>query len=121
MDFQRLDPFDGAFRAGLRERREVSARVTLLVIALGFVVVCGACGGGQSSNGEEKKTATLIFDDAKAAVRQASSFHMAGQVVDQGLTLDENLSPARGGGQVTVKGATMQIVVGGGEAYIKAD
>src|SRR5437016_7506623 len=115
MDFQRVDLFDGALRAGSRERRKIGARMALLVVGLGFVVVCGACGGGQSSNGEEKKTATQIFDDAKAAVRQASSFHMAGQSVDQGLALDENLSPARGGGQVTVKGATMQIVVSGGE------
>jgi hypothetical protein len=101
----------------------LSAQSRLIAAALLFVLICGACGGGKSSNGEEKKTPTQIFDDAKAAVRQASSFHVVGDT-GQGsdkISLDVSLSPSRGGGRITVKGATLQLVVSGGELYLKAD
>jgi hypothetical protein len=103
--------------------QKLSAQSRLIAAALLFVLICGACGGGKSSNGEEKKTAAQIFDDAKAAVRQASSFHIAGET-GQGsdrISLDVSLSPSRGGGRITVKGATLQLVVSGGELYLKAD
>ena len=102
---------------------KLSAPARFIAVALFVALVCGACGGGKSSNGEEKKSPTQIFGDAKAAVLQASSFHIAGQT-DQGtekLSLDVSLSPTRGGGHITLKGATLQLVLSGGELYLKAD
>src|SRR3954468_14014129 len=94
--------------AGMHEPRTLS---TILAVTLVFALLVGACGGGTSSNGEEKKTATQIFADAKAAVLQASSFHIAGQTGEgaQQVSLDVNLSSTRGGGRITVKGATLQV------------
>ena len=104
-------------------RTRTAAPMTLVVVALLVAAVCGACGGGTSSNGEEKKSATQVLADAKAAMLKASSFHVAGHTVDSGQTtvLDLTLSPTRGGGSITTDGATMQLVVGGGEVYLKAD
>ena len=79
--------------------------------------------GGASSNGEEAKSATQVLTDAKAAMGRASSFHVNGHFTQQGsaISIDLNLAPQRGGGTVTVSGATLDIVVAGGTIYLKAD
>ena len=53
-----------------------------------------------------------IFADAKAAVSGASSVHFSGQIDDNGdkISLDVSAAKGRGGGHVTVKGATLDIV-----------
>ncbi|HET6809663.1 MAG TPA: hypothetical protein VFH50_01475 [Acidimicrobiales bacterium] len=81
-----------------------------------------AC-GGAASNGEEAKSATQVLTDAKAAMGRASSFHVSGHFTQQGsaIAIDLNLSPQRGGGTVTVSGATLDEVVAGGTIYLKAD
>ncbi len=122
MNVQTVDRVDGG--EGARARRpEINGRRSLVVVAVLIAVVSGACGGGSSSNGEEKKTASQVLADAKAATLKVSSFHMTGQTVDNGkaTALDMTLSPTRGGGSVTNDGATIQLVVGGGEVYMKAD
>jgi len=123
MDVRRFDPAEGVRGEPARARVEVNPRIAVLVIAVVIAFVCGACGGGNSSNGEEKKPATQILADTKAAILKAKSFHISGQSVDSGKTtaLDVTLSPTRSGGSITSDGATLQLVVGGGEVYMKAD
>lgn len=102
------------------------SRPTRLVAAVGSVAAlaagAAAC-GGAASNGEEAKSATQVLADAKAAMGRASSFHVSGRFSQQGsaISVDLNLSPQRGGGTVTVSGATLNVVVAGGTIYLKAD
>jgi hypothetical protein len=86
-------------------------------------ILAGCTTGGQATNGEQNKPASQVLTDAKAAMTQASSFHVSGSANGQGSpeSLDLALSPSRGGGSVTVSGATLDIVVSGGFVYIKAN
>jgi hypothetical protein len=110
-------------RRRVADMHKLRTRPAIIVSALVFTLLAAACGGGKSSNGEEKKAATQVFADAKAAVLQASSFHVSGQTGEgtAALSLDVSLSSTRGGGRITVQGATLQLVASGRELYLKAD
>ena len=103
-------------RPGVRTAAAAVASISALGAGM------AAC-GGASSNGEEAKPANQVLADAKAAMGRATSFHISGQFAQQGsaIAVDLNLSPQRGGGTVTVSGATLDVVVAGGTIYLKAD
>jgi hypothetical protein len=70
----------------------------------------------------EGETATQIAKASVAAMKKATSFHVNGQVKDQGTeAFNLSLSKTGGGGSVSVNGATLQVVVAKGTLYIKAD
>lgn len=104
----------------MRRRGTTLGAAVLGAAALG--TAAGAC-GGASSNGEAARSATQVLADAKAAMGRASSFHVSGHFAQQGtnIAIDLNLSPHRGGGTVTVSGATLDVVVSGTTIYLKAD
>jgi hypothetical protein len=98
-------------------------RTSVVLVLMLIAVGGGACGGGASSNGEVNKAAAQILDDAKAAVREASSMRIVGQGVESGqpTSLEVTVTQNRGGGSITARGATLQVVSGAGEVYVKAD
>jgi hypothetical protein len=91
---------------------------TLLALPL----VCAAL-PALGHGAEDTKTASQIFADASAAMEQISSFHVVGSVQSQGTTVTVNLSlgHGKGGGTIGLPGVTMDMVLGGGFVYIKAD
>jgi hypothetical protein len=97
---------------------------TLLVVAL---VVAG-CGGSSSSkggndNGEAAKSGQQVLTDAVNAAEAASSLHMSGQISSDGETIGLDLTIVKGKGatgSLTIKGQTVELVIVGSYAYIKA-
>ena len=103
-------------------RRSSRAFGAVVVGTMAFGAGAAAC-GGASSNGEAAKSASQVLTDAKAAMGRASSFHVSGHFAQQGssIAIDLNLSRQRGGGTVSVSGATLDVVVSAGTIYLKAD
>jgi hypothetical protein len=93
------------------------------LLGVGLLIVLGACGGGASSNGEAKKPASQVLADAKAAMLQLQSFHVAAEAVVNGQpdSIDLVVAKTGGGGSITVNGASTQFLRAGGELYLKAD
>jgi hypothetical protein len=110
----------------MRTRNLVIALRAVAGILLASILAGCASGqsaGGQATNGEQNKPAAQVLADAKTAMAQASSFHVSGTANAQGTPESVNLllSPSRGGGTVTISGATLDLVVSGGFVYIKAN
>ncbi|MHB1499458.1 MAG: hypothetical protein ACYCXN_16305, partial [Acidimicrobiales bacterium] len=72
---------------------------------------------------EEAKPAAQIFGDASAAMMHAKDFHISGGLHQgsQVVSLNLSMSPQGGGGSVSLRGATLQMVVTTKEIYMKAD
>ncbi len=101
---------------------------TLLVLALA-VTGCGGSGGASSptttagGSGEATAPATQVLSDSVAAAEAASSVHMGGDINSGGQQIGLNLSVAKGkgaSGTITVDGATVQLILIGRIAYVKA-
>jgi hypothetical protein len=92
-----------------------------VVVLVGFVA--SGCGGATTSNGEAKKSASQVLRDAKAVVRKTLSLHVVGRAVEGGepTSIEVSLSQSGGGGRITAKGATIQMVRARSELYLKAD
>jgi hypothetical protein len=101
---------------------------TLLVVGL----AAAGCGGGSSpngggsgsNNGEASKSAQQVLADAKQAAEAASSLHYSGQITTGGRQVGIDLTVVKGKGatgSVTLDGHKVDIVVTGGDAYMKAD
>lgn len=97
-------------------------RYGLLAVAIFSLPLFGAA-AAPASAAEGAKTAAQIFADTRSAMSNAKSFHVLGHIDFSGTAESLNLSLSRtgGGGTLEVSGATMQIVVGKGTVYIKAD
>lgn len=101
---------------------------TLLVLAFA-VAACGGGGGGSSTtnssaNGEASKSAQQVLTDAVTAADAASSLHLSGNVNASGkqIVIDLAVSEGKGAtGTVALNGASVQLIVIGTTAYIKAD
>ncbi len=76
-----------------------------------------------ADNGEAAKSADEILADAQQATSGASSVHVSGSGTSSGtaLSIDAVLGHGRGGGTVSVNGATFDTVLDGQEIYLKAD
>ena len=96
----------------------------LLLPLLAAALLAGCGSSGSKSNGESSKTADQIVADAKAAVADATSVHIAGAGSANGTTLalDLHLVADKGGeGRVTANGITFDMVRIEDTAYFKAD
>jgi hypothetical protein len=76
-----------------------------------------------ADNGEAAKSADEILADAQRATSGASTVHVSGSGASSGtaLTIDAVLGHGRGGGTVSVNGATFDTVLDAQEIYLKAD
>jgi hypothetical protein len=72
---------------------------------------------------ETSKPAAQIVADAERAMDSATNFHVRGLFKEGGTQIAVNLtmSPKGGGGSVQLPGVTLQLVVGSGNVYVKAD
>jgi hypothetical protein len=80
------------------------------------------CGGGSSSNGEEKKNPSQILADAKTAARDAGSVKVTGKITESGTTigLDLRIGNDGGAGTMTIQGVKVDIVHIGNTVYVRA-
>jgi hypothetical protein len=62
-----------------------STRRTAAVAAIALSTLVAAC-GSSGGNGEDGKTADQIVNDAKAALKSATSYHIAGSITNDGET-----------------------------------
>lgn len=81
----------------------------------------GATASAQTT--ELAKPAAQIFTDAVTAMRHVKDFHVQGNVHEgtELISLNLTMSTQGGGGAVTLKGATLEIVVTPKFSYLKAD
>ncbi|MHB8506204.1 MAG: hypothetical protein ACYDEN_10910, partial [Acidimicrobiales bacterium] len=82
-------------------------------LAAGAVVTAAVAGcGGSTSNGEAAKSPAQILKDAEAATASASSVRITGSGTFGGrpISLDIVSAKTGGGGTMTVKGATLDVV-----------
>ncbi|HEY7935451.1 MAG TPA: hypothetical protein VID48_16640 [Solirubrobacteraceae bacterium] len=89
---------------------------------LALVAISGCGGGSSSENGVASKSADQIIAEAKSAADSATSVHVSGSQTSgsTALSLDLSLQAGKGGsGQISEKGASFELVVLGGTAYIK--
>jgi hypothetical protein len=94
--------------------------VVLLLLPLALLAGCG--GGGTKSNGEAEKTAAEILTDTKQAATSAKSVHFHGSIDAGGspLKVDIRIDGSKGGtGSMTIRGAHVDIIRIGDEAYMK--
>ncbi len=92
---------------------------------VGVALWVGPAGATVTSarSSEASKDPTTILADAKAATAASETVRISGSVVEGGKRTSMNLvsSQGRGGGTVTTRGATIQIVVVPPNVYLKAD
>lgn len=100
---------------------------SLLVVALALA----GCGGSSASssttngsgNGEASKPPTQVVADAVKAAESASAVHMSGNITAQGQQIGIDLTIVKGKGttgSMTLKGQTVNLIVIGTDAYMKA-
>jgi hypothetical protein len=102
-------------------------------VVLAAVLFAAGCGGGGGSGGGSSSTspssglaakpAAVVVRDASKAARDASSFHVLGQVHSSGklLSVDISLVRGKGGtGTVTVGGSKVDLVLVGNSGYMRA-
>jgi hypothetical protein len=87
--------------------------------ALG-VGLLGGC-GGSSSNGIASKSGSEIVAASKLAADAATSAHVSGSIVSNGspITLNLNLAPSGGRGQLSLGGLGFELIQTAGTVYIK--
>ena len=71
---------------------------------------------------EQGKNASQVIAGSETAMKDVRSFEVVGAVGGKGTasSFSLSLSATGGGGEISVPGATLEIVVAGGMAYIKA-
>jgi hypothetical protein len=131
------DVMDGAwgFHAAIVCERIAPMRASLLtlLVAAALLAGCGGGGGGggstgggttsASSNGEASKSPEQVLTDAKTVAAHATSVRLSGTVTSSGQKIGIDITIASSGsakGSMTLGGASVQLVVTGGNAYIKA-
>lgn len=107
--------FDGLWRV---------RRGTLAVgvgVAATSVILAGC--GGSSDNGEAKKTGPQVASDAADAMKAAGAFHIAGTMTQSGkpTSVDLQIQNNNVSGKMTLDGASFNLVIVNGKAYIKGD
>jgi hypothetical protein len=94
------------------------------VCAAALAAALAACGaGGSSDNGVSSKSPEGIVTAASQAVKSAKSVHVSGSTTSSGspIKLDLNLVSGQGGeGEMSIGGASFQIVEIGPTVYVKA-
>ncbi len=97
-------------------------RVIPVTLALAAASLLAGCGSGAASNGVAAKSGAQIYSAAKAATAGASSVRYSGQLDNSGKTIALDIVAAgrRGGGTITVEGATLNVVTSGTSLFLKA-
>jgi len=98
-----------------------SRRLGLGLVAL--LAIPLATGARVAGTHEPTKTATEVIAASEAAMKGVKSFHVVG-VVGEKATASSfrlSLSATGGGGDISVPGATLKIVVAAGSVYIRAN
>lgn len=90
-----------------------------------LIAACGSSGPTSSSSSAPpaEPTPTALVTSMQAAVRQASSVHVAGNLTNNGIPISVNLNMHRNGdvsGTVSQNGAPFQVIGVGGTFYIEA-
>jgi len=88
------------------------------VATCSLLAACGPSGG----NGEDGKSADQIVSDAKAALKSATSFHLAGNINDGGnnIVLDMKVQDKdTTSGHMTTGGLSFDFVTAGGTFYFR--
>jgi hypothetical protein len=72
---------------------------------------------------EQGKNASQVVVDSETAMKDVKSFEVVGTVGGKGTasSFTLNLSGTGGGGEISVPGANLEIVVAGGTVYVKAN
>jgi hypothetical protein len=72
---------------------------------------------------EQGKNASQVIVDSETAMKDVRSFEVVGTVGSKGTasSFSLSLSGTGGGGEISVPGATLEIVVAGGIVYVKAN
>jgi hypothetical protein len=99
--------------------------LTSTLCALALMIAISACGGGGSSsdNGVASKSPQQIVTAATQAIDSVKSVHVSGSTTSGStpVSLDLSLVSGQGGkGQMSIGGASFQIVATGQTVYIKA-
>ena len=98
-----------------------SHRLLSLPIVLALAGVAG-CGGGAETNGLERASAADVQQKAAAALKSATSVHVRGTSVVDGVTarFDVRIEGASSTGSLTVDGTRVEITNLPDAAYVKA-
>jgi hypothetical protein len=107
--------FDGLWRV----------RSGTLAVGVGVAatsVILAGC-GASSDNGEAKKTGPQVASDAADAMKAAGAFHIAGTANEGGkpMSVDLQIQNNDLSGKLTLDGASFNLIVVNGKAYIKGD
>lgn len=106
-------------------------RARLALVPLAAVALLGGCGtqsgnttadSTPAGNGVEARSADEILAQAKMALAAAKSFHVKGDMFDQGLTakVDVKVSGSDLAGTAEMQGATIELIKVGNDLYAKA-
>lgn len=102
--------------------RSVASRLSTLLISAALAAAALAGCGGSSGNGIASKSPDQIVSAASNAISHASSVHVAGSIVSNGVPLDLDLTlvSGKGGrGKMSEGGLGFQIVNIGQTVYIQ--
>jgi hypothetical protein len=93
-------------------------------VGLGLVALLAVpFANGARPAPEQGKNASQVIADSETAMKEVKSFEVVGTVGGKGTasSFSLSLSGTGGGGEISVPGATLEIVVAKGTAYIKAN
>jgi hypothetical protein len=111
----------GSFARRLR-CRVVDRRPVFVLLALLIAAGVAACSsGGPKSNGIANLASAQIVTTVDRAMDAQSSVHIAGNVASAGqsITLDVSDGRTAGGGQITLNGAELDVVLNGSTIYLR--
>jgi hypothetical protein len=97
-------------------------RRRFLIALLPLAIYASACGGGGAkSNGEAKKPAGQVVEDAQQAALAAKGVHVTGHIIDNGvpLSLDLHLGRDRGRGRMSEAKLAFEIERIGDKIYLR--
>jgi hypothetical protein len=99
-------------------KRSFSAACAVLALGLGLA---GGCGSSSSGNGVAAKSPSEIVAATKAAADAATAAHVSGSIVSNGspITLNLDLAPGGGRGQLSLSGLGFELIEAAGTVYIK--
>jgi hypothetical protein len=97
------------------------ARSIAVVAALATLLT--GCDGGTPTNGLEEKSAAQVQQDAAAAIRAAKSVHVTGTTIADGTPaqVDLRIQDGSSTGTITLRGAELEIIRVGDDAYVKGN
>lgn len=95
-------------------------------VGVGMVLALGAaagCSGGATTNGLEDKPAAEVQQAAAAALEEAGTVHVTGELLSRGrpVQLDLRVTSDSSSGRLTIEDSQIEIVTVGSVFYLKTD